>query len=71
MSDFEYLDIGALLAAREAQHEQTMSGNTGGYQIPLGGMLKRDPYAGHTQSPHCDGAEFCDLDPSIRDLVKR
>jgi len=34
------LDVAAVLAQRQRQHEATMSGNAGAYAVPLGGVLR-------------------------------
>lgn len=55
--DWEYLDISALMAARDAQHEATTSGNAGSYAGPIGGMLRRQvPF----MTP-CSGDEECTI----------
>ena len=62
---WETLDLAALLAARDAQHEATTSANAGAYPVPLGGMLKRDyPYGsgGRPPYPTCPEGQMCNLD---------
>ena len=34
------LDVAAVLAKRQEQHEATLSGNAGAYAVPLGGVLR-------------------------------
>jgi hypothetical protein len=59
---FEYLDMEAIFAARDAQHEATTTANSGPYTVPLGGMLRREQPAGYREYPPCDGNGFCNLD---------
>lgn len=62
---WETLDLAALLAQRDAQHEATTSANVGAYPIPLGGMLQRDyPYGSGGRAPyaHCPEGQLCALD---------
>jgi len=68
MSDgFTYLDLEALLAQREAQHEAAgiggmTSANAGPYTMPFGPMLTRQIPVGSPDPasiPSCDGAYEC------------
>ena len=62
---WETLDLAALLAQRDAQHEATTSANVGAYPIPLGGMLQRDyPYGSGGRAPYrrCPDGQLCTLD---------
>lgn len=56
---WETLDIAALLAAREAQHESTTSANAGPYTRGFGPMMRRQIPVGAPEK--CDGHE-CALD---------
>lgn len=39
-NDWEDLDTEKLLRRQREQHEQTTTGNVGGYEVPLGGPLR-------------------------------
>lgn len=62
MSGWETLDVAALLAARDAQHESTTSANAGGYVHPIGVTLRRQTPTGDPgRAQQCHGNDFCPL----------
>lgn len=62
---WETLDVAAVLALRDAQHEVTTSANVGSYPVPLGGMSRAaNPYGSGGRAPYarCPEGQMCTLD---------